>query len=212
MSNPLDDYLEEKTAAGFGSFLKSVGAGAAESISGKGLGRLGVQAAMVGGGVAAARAGEKAYYAATKKRDFNQMMGANPQLKEHFDENPGRFLQHYNSFRKMNPRYASEPTVSGSYMHQMGLNPAGAGAIIVESIGRTPPSTMRDTLQTGMRMTEGAMVDPKLEQSQQQFEQRERTQQQQFGQREQSQQKMHKQKMRQSRAEFEERKRQFDER
>lgn len=159
--DPLDEYLEEKTAAGLGGFLKDVGTRAIKSLPTKELGHLGKQVGVVAGGVAAARAGEKAYYAATKKNDFNSMMSTNPQLKEYFDENPGRFLQHYTSFRTMNPRFSSEPTVAGTYMHQMSMNPVSAGGIIVESLGRTPPPTTGRDIQTGVGMLQKAEATKK---------------------------------------------------
>lgn len=162
--NPVDEYLQTKEAAGLGFLskikpwgkrvgqetLEGVASSAAPKEVGKTLGSLG----LIGAGVGLAAGAKRAYHAITKKTDFNAMMDANPDLKEFQRENPKQFSQHYNSFRTMNPQFASEPTVAGTYMRQMSLNPESAGKTIVESIGGRPaePIGLRD-VETALDLT-----------------------------------------------------------
>lgn len=148
MSNPLDEYLAvreegiEKTA-----FFRGLGAGAMGAMRGLGRGitgatrsevlggelaRIGIHAGILAAGTAAA----KAYSAITKGRDFKRMLDANPDLQDaHADSTDGSFSQQYSSFRSMNPEFAADPVVAGTYMRQMNMNPMGAGKTIVEAMG-----------------------------------------------------------------------------
>jgi hypothetical protein len=150
---PIDDYLQTKEAAP--AWVKEVGRGAMDVAKPRQTGQFLAQLGLVAGGVGLAAAARQAYHAITKRSDFDAMMGANPDLKEFQRENPKQFTQHYNSFRRMNPQFASEPTVAGTYMRQMSLNPESAGKTIVESIGGQAPDPMgmRD-ISTGVEMAE----------------------------------------------------------
>lgn len=97
-------------------------------------------------------AATKAYYAATKASDYKKMLGSNPDLREYQQSNPSQFKQHYSSLRSINPQFASDPTVAGTYMRQMSLNPQSAGKTIVESVEAQPtrkPMMEFGRLETG---------------------------------------------------------------
>lgn len=122
MSNPVDDYLgTEKVAVNWGGVADTVIGGAASGAAGA--------ATLALGGAAM-----KAFGAIMKRSDFKSMMEHNPDLHEFQQENPKQFNQHYNSFRGMNPTFAKDPVVAGSYMRSMSMNPATAGKAIVESM------------------------------------------------------------------------------
>lgn len=143
--NPVDEYLasKEKTA------LKMPNVNLQEA------GRLATVGAAFAGGLGVQKGVAKVYRAITKKRDFDHMMQSNPDLEEYRAQNPSQFNQHYTSLRRMNPEFASEPTVAGTYMRQMSMNPGSAGKVIVESLrGRTPDMSMKD-ISTGMGMLAG---------------------------------------------------------
>lgn len=83
----------------------------------------------------------KVHGAMTKQRDFKQMMELNPQLAEAQAQRPEMFNAAYNSLRKMNPTFGSDPVVSGAFMHKMMiLNPEQAGMILSESAGMKTPA------------------------------------------------------------------------
>ena len=122
MSNPVDDYLSmKKEAVNWGQIGHTALEGAAGGIAGAGVLALGAAAL-------------KALGAMRKRKEFSGMMGANPDLSEFHRENPKQFNQHYNSFRGMNPRFAKDPVVSGTYMRSMSMSPETAGKAIVESM------------------------------------------------------------------------------
>ena len=102
------------------------------------------QKALVGGmGAAAATAtlgagsmaAQKIWDAATKARDFRQMMAHNADLHEHHQRDPRTFNQLYTSLRTMNPTFAKDPIVAGTYMRQMVETPLNAGGILAQTIG-----------------------------------------------------------------------------
>lgn len=145
MSNPFEDFLEEygpveeKTAGfvdsakGFGrDFGSALGFGAATAGASAVIGSLGIAA-------------NKIYGAATKARDFKNMMSFNPDLQEHHDRDPRLFNQMFTSLRNMNPAYSKDPLVAGTYMRQMSESPLTAGGKLTDAIGnrdafRTPLS------------------------------------------------------------------------
>ena len=139
MTNPLDVYLgaKEKRAGWF----SGLGAGAKQMLSAQNIGGALAATAFAAATDVPGMIARKAYYAVTKSRDFNQMMETDPTLKQFQRENPTQFNSHYNSLRSLNPEFASDPVVAGTYMRQMSLNPATAGSVIVESLGGLPRPT-----------------------------------------------------------------------
>lgn len=119
MKNPVDDYLLEK--AGGSDVLHS-------------LRDFGIGTAVVAGASLAAAGMRKAYYAMTKNTDFNRMLDTNPDLRAKRRQDPKAFNAYYSSLRSLNPRFASDPVVAGTYMHQMMEEPFIAGKTIVESL------------------------------------------------------------------------------
>lgn len=125
MSNPIDEALEMKKEAGLG-FL---GKGAKEEVA------RGAQQALGGAlvvGVAAA--GMKAVQAIRKSKVYKEMMGSNPDLEEFHREDPRQFNQHFNSLHSLNPQFASDPVIAGTYMRQMSMSPQTAGTTLVQSL------------------------------------------------------------------------------
>lgn len=117
--NPVEEFLTEKRAFGMNQ-LRSVGAKA-----GPALARAGEQAgnaALAGAGAAAfaglAGAAGKLYDAATKARDFSNMLEANPDLHEHLQQDPAGFNRLFTSMRKFSPDFTKDPLVAGTLMRQ----------------------------------------------------------------------------------------------
>ena len=124
--------FEEKNAA-FVDALKMMGR---DAIGGgvRGLGAAAGGAAVAGVGLAAS----KLYDAATKARDFRQMMEANPDLHEAQKSMPEHFNLMYTSLRDMVPQFAKDPLVAGQYMRQMAESPGQAGGYIVNALRDSP--------------------------------------------------------------------------
>jgi F0F1-type ATP synthase membrane subunit c/vacuolar-type H+-ATPase subunit K len=137
MSNPVDDYLKTKEAASQLAFpfarQSAVMQAGKQMAATAGKGLMHGAAAAAGFGLATAAA--KAYSAMTKKRDFEEMLSANPDLVEAHKADPVQFVRHYNALRRMNPQFAAEPVVAGSYMRSMSESPETAGRIAVEAVG-----------------------------------------------------------------------------
>jgi hypothetical protein len=146
MGNPVDEALEfgsEKKAG----FLDAIGRGARGAFGGEEIGRLAVQTGAVAGVGVLASAARKAYSAATKSMDYKAMLDMNPDLAEHAAANPKQFNQYYSSLRQLNPTFAADPVVSGSYLRKMCEFPSGAGNYLVEATGQVPrpnPSRIKD--------------------------------------------------------------------
>lgn len=131
MSNPLEDFLteygpvetKEADLKGFGrQFGGAVtsGLGAATATAALGAGAVGVKAL---------------YDAATSGRDFRAMLSHNEDLRDHHTNDPRRVNQLYSSLRSMNPNFAKDPIVAGTYMRRMIDSPLGAGGILAETVG-----------------------------------------------------------------------------
>jgi hypothetical protein len=118
MSNPVDEYLKKYAAEGFGEMAKSVGQ----------------RAALLAGAIGLASAGTQVYRAITKKQDYNAMLEAHPDLAERRDQDPATFNRFYNALRSLNPQFAAEPVVAGTYMRRMLEAPEAAGGTLVESL------------------------------------------------------------------------------
>lgn len=124
MTSPLDQYLMEKTA------LFGISGEKARELAGSTAVQLGVAAGLA----AAPAVAQKVMNAVTKRHSYNQMLDQNPDLSEARDDNPQQFNNFYNSFHRLNPEFARDPVVSGTYMRQMMAHPEGAGKVIVESL------------------------------------------------------------------------------
>lgn len=119
--NPVETFLLEKRAFG-GALSKARQMGAK---AGPVLGRMGEQAgtaALAGVGAAGFAgligAAGKLYDAATKSRDFKNMLEANPDLHEHLQSDPAGFNRMFTSLRRFSPEFTKEPVVAGSLMRQ----------------------------------------------------------------------------------------------
>ena len=110
--NPIEAYLQEKRAGFGGDFVGGLGrpfGGGAGFASTLGSGLSGAAAmGLAGATIAATGKGvQKLYDAATKSRDFKNMLEANPDLAEHHAENPQRFNQMFSTLRTFNPAFTS---------------------------------------------------------------------------------------------------------
>lgn len=139
MSNPVEAYLEEREKVA-GDWLSGTSKGIGRVFSPMVLGTVASTAALSAALDIPGAVARKAYYAVTKKRDFTQMMESDPTLGQFQRENPKQFNAHYSSLRSMNPQFAADPVVAGTYMRQMSMSPATAGSVIVESLGGLPRS------------------------------------------------------------------------
>lgn len=149
MSNPLDDYEDTRKTASIMGRMGSGFAGAMtpERVGGAAAGAaLGLGLSQVGG------AASKIMSAITKQRDFRRMMELSPDLVEEHSRNPSQFNQQYSSLRRLNPMFAQDPVIAGTYMRQMSLAPETAGKVLVESLGSMPKQQpMPPWAQTGMQ-------------------------------------------------------------
>lgn len=114
--NPVEEFLQTKEAFGMGGLknvAKSYGPRAAESIGG------GVAMGLGGAAFAGLTVGAaKLFDAATKTRDFNSMMEANPDLHSLHQEDPVGFNRMFSALRTMAPQFTKEPLVAGAYVRQ----------------------------------------------------------------------------------------------
>lgn len=136
--DPIDQYLSVKEA-GVGGFARDFASGAAESaFNPKTLGGAAGVAMIGAAGTALGAAATHAYRAITKQRDFKAMLSHNADLVDEHANNPQQFNQMYSSFRAMNPQFAADPIVAGTYMRQMAMSPSTAGHAIVSSLKDAP--------------------------------------------------------------------------
>lgn len=174
----LDEVLAMREKAGAPS-LSSVGnfTGGAVGSAGKEIaGHLGKSLAVgAGAGIAGALvtgagvAASALYGAATKARDFREMMGSsfNEDLHAMHQERPRQFNEAYSSLRSVNPAVTQDPMTAGVYMRRMmTYDPSGAGGVILESLNATKeihkarPSPMAGSFQgAGSSAASGAMGD-----------------------------------------------------
>lgn len=127
-NNPVEEFLLEKKALNMGS-LRTMAQNAKPGL--KRVGEAAATAALTGGAAAAfaglAGAAGKAYLAATKTRDFNNMMEANPDLRMHHEQDPAGFNRLFTAMRTMAPEITREPLVAGTYMRRGIDTPGGYG-------------------------------------------------------------------------------------
>ena len=128
MKNPIEEFLSEKRAFGgqqLGQIGKRVGEGA----------QLGAAFAMTGAATAGiVSAAGKMYDAITKKRDFDNMIEANPHLQVHLEREPEAFNRMFSSLRTMQPEFTKDPMVAGAFMTDaMETEPQGRGFVAVRA-------------------------------------------------------------------------------
>jgi hypothetical protein len=123
MTNPLDEYLQEKNGGRFTEQMPNAMANAGAN-------------AVIGLGAAAAGvAATKIYQAVTKRRDFRNMMEANGDLHEEYQRDPKLFNQMFSTLRHFSPQFSSDPMVAGTYMRQMVQSPLTAGGVAIQALG-----------------------------------------------------------------------------
>jgi len=161
--NPVEEFLtiqkqgmDPSFAVGLGKDVSTVGHAAR-----LGLG-FGVASATVAGlGLAAA----KLYEAATKGRDFRQMLEANPDLYAHQQKDPAEFNLMYSALRTMNPEFAAEPLVAGTYMMKMIESPRETrGMVAVEALSERVPQRLgpvNEAMVEGFHKGVGLMPEEK---------------------------------------------------
>jgi hypothetical protein len=98
--------------------------------------------------------------AATKQRDFRRMLSFNPDLQEHHERDPRMFNQMYSSLRTMNPGFAKDPLVAGTYMRRMSESPLTAGGVLTDAVGSRDklPMLMQRATDKGMDAASGFMA------------------------------------------------------
>ncbi len=135
--NPLDEYLMEKDAINFGAMARQAG----QAAKGAGVGDVAKGVATSVGAMAlmgaAVPAVQKIWSAVTRRGDFKDMMSTNPDLRDVQQEDPRFFNSAYNSLRKINPTFGSDPIIAGSYMRKMMANKDAAGLTLAQSV-KTP--------------------------------------------------------------------------
>lgn len=151
--NPIDEYLEFRKEAsmlsGITGLVKKPGffSRAASALHGEqAMGEMGKQLLSAGGlaagglafvgGLAAVN---KIRNAVTRADDFRSMMQLNPDLAAERQQNPRFFVAAYNSLRRINPTFGTDPVVSGAYMRKMMMSPDTAGLTLAQSV--KPPVT-----------------------------------------------------------------------
>lgn len=145
MTNPIEEFIAFKTAApNLGRFGKAVGSAAAT-----GLGTAAAGAGIAAVGVAAS----KLYDAVTKARDFKTMMGSsfNSDLHSLHAERPKEFNEAYSSLRALQPHFAKDPMIAGTYLRRMmQIRPDNAGGVLLDALNfEAPSSPMGDAFHRG---------------------------------------------------------------
>jgi hypothetical protein len=134
--NPAEEYLLQKKAFNFNSMAakaKPYAGRAAESVG------MGVATGVGGAAFAGlALAAGKLFDAATKTRDFNNMLEANPDLHEVHQADPVSFNRMFTSFRTMAPEITREPVTAGAYMRKAMVeqSPETAGFLPLDAAER----------------------------------------------------------------------------
>ena len=131
---------EEKVAA-FGDALREMPGQFGRTLQ-QGFATAAAGAVIGGAGMAAS----KLYDAATKGRDFRNMLRADPELREMHAANPQSFNRMFTSLRNANPNFSKDPLIAGHYMRLMNQDPQGAGGFLMQAVQE------RDRFQNGAAM------------------------------------------------------------
>lgn len=147
--NPAQAFLTEKHGS-FGSLVHEQAKQMPEVLSSgvmQGLAGALAVGATAGVGIAAA----KLYDAATKGRDFRRMISFNPDLATEHERDPRVFNQLYSSLRSINPTFARDPIIAGSYMRRMVGSPM-AGGVLTDALSFKDKarSPMEDLIDKGI--------------------------------------------------------------
>ena len=145
--NPLEEFLEQEKTAAFG--MSNVRDIALMGIVGAG------STAAVAGAFSAAKA---LYGAATKGRDFKQMLEFDPELKELHKNNPKYVNAGFNTLRRMNPEFSADPMVSSAFVKQVAYGDTqGAFGLAQEALKNAPrPGSMQEAFVSGAGVGVGA--------------------------------------------------------
>ncbi len=116
MANPVEEFLIEKKALNLGGMAQAAKPYGKRVAEGVGMGALtGLGGAAFAGLTIGA---SKLYDAATKTRDFNNMLEANPDLLGHHQQDPAGFNRMFSALRTMAPEMTKEPLVAGAFMRR----------------------------------------------------------------------------------------------
>lgn len=150
MANPVDEFLLEKRALNLGG-LAGKAAPALGRIGGAGATALGMGAGAAAFG-ALALGGGKLYLAATKTRDFNKMMEANPDLRAHSQGDPAGFNRMFTSLRTFAPEFTRDPMVAGAYMRRGMESPVeNRGMLGVDAMGALRQQRPHPVVENAMK-------------------------------------------------------------
>jgi hypothetical protein len=169
MSNPLEEYFQEKTAAspmqgvipGLEQWAGNAAAGAGRAKL-LGTAKNVATSAAMGAGTGALAAGigmaaSKIYDAITKTRDFRSMLENNADLQQHYEQNPKYFNLAYNSLRSTSPAFGKDPIVAGHYMRRIMDDQGDAGGILMQAMKDSPRAAGNPMVESfGQGAMEGA--------------------------------------------------------
>jgi hypothetical protein len=150
--NPIEEFLQEKQAFMMPPTAQPGVSGAASDLGRMFLGGLGAGAATAA--VAGAAIGAKhIYQAATKSRDFKQMLEFDPELKQMHRENPKYINAGFSTLRRLNPEFSSDPMVSSAFVKNVAMGEtAGAFNLAQEALRSRPdPSALEEAFVSGAR-------------------------------------------------------------
>jgi hypothetical protein len=151
MKNPLEEYLEKKAAPG--DFMSGIG----KSLSAGRLGRA-AGGAILGAGTAGAvglagMGAQKLVDAATKARDFKNMLAFDAELAAKHEENPRLVNQMFSTLRAFNPALTKDPATASAVVMHMTIDPAAVAGQLVNVL----PLHDRGRGGLGPMMMQGAL-------------------------------------------------------
>ena len=83
-----------------------------------------------------------AYNAITKKRDFNQMLEFNQDLRQMHKQDPKMVNAAFSTLRRINPKYSRDPLVAGAFVRNLNEAPEGAFNAANTAASARMPETM----------------------------------------------------------------------
>jgi hypothetical protein len=166
--NPVEEFLLEKRALNLSGALQKAAPVARR------VGETAGNAALAGAGAAAfaglTGAAGKLYMAATKSRDFKNMLEANPDLHEHLEQDPAGFNRLFTSLRTFAPDFTQDPLVAGTYMRNGFYNTADQrGSTAVRAMADLKPRRMGPVSEEAIKGFTGGMKLPPAEGKRQQL-------------------------------------------
>lgn len=122
---------------------------------GSGLGQMAMMG-LIGAGTTAAVAGaipaaRAIYNAATKGRDFRNMLEFDPELKELHKQNPKYVNAGFNTLRRMNADFSKDPMVASAFVKQVAYGQTeGAFGLAQEALRAAPkPGMLEEAFVSG---------------------------------------------------------------